>query len=154
MADGQIQFWPFLTTYHLYVDIFYHKRGQKYIFFDQIPTYSCPRSHWTSPKDFIQELKSAILTIFKIAIFETFVLPYLFKVRVFYWRSQNLTKSSPSIWHLLYTVKSSVKISSIFVAFLENTNFTSLDPKFSFPTYYLAEECNAVEKVIRWTIQE
>ena len=32
-------------------------------------------------------------------------------------------KSSPSIWHLLHNVKSKVKISSIFVAFLENTNF-------------------------------
>ena len=28
-------------------------------------------------------------------------------------------KSSPSIWHLLHNVKSTVKISSIFVAFLE-----------------------------------
>ena len=36
---------------------------------------------------------------------------------------QNLTKSSPSIWHLPRTVKSTVKISSNFVAFLENTNF-------------------------------
>ena len=35
-------------------------------------------------------------------------------------------KSSPSIWHLLlHIVKSTVKISSIFVAFLENMNFTS-----------------------------
>ena len=32
-------------------------------------------------------------------------------------------KSSPSIWHLLHNVKSTVKISSIFGAFLENTNF-------------------------------
>ena len=32
-------------------------------------------------------------------------------------------KSSPSIWHLLHSVKSTVKISSIFVAFLENMNF-------------------------------
>ena len=35
-----------------------------------------------------------------------------------------LTNSSPSIWHLLNTVKSMVKISSFFVAFFENTNFT------------------------------
>ena len=34
-----------------------------------------------------------------------------------------LTNSSPSIWHLLNTVKSMVKISSFFVAFFENTNF-------------------------------
>ena len=33
-------------------------------------------------------------------------------------------KSSPSIWRLLHNVKSAVKISSIFVAFLENMNFT------------------------------
>ena len=33
-------------------------------------------------------------------------------------------KSSPSIWHYVVSVKSTtVKISSIFVAFLENTNF-------------------------------
>ena len=32
-------------------------------------------------------------------------------------------KSSPAIWHLLYNVKSMVKISSIFVAFLENMDF-------------------------------
>ena len=32
-------------------------------------------------------------------------------------------KSSLSIWHLLHSVKSTVKISSIFVAFLENMNF-------------------------------
>ena len=34
-----------------------------------------------------------------------------------------MTKSSPSIWHLLHNVKSTVKISSICVAFLENMNF-------------------------------
>ena len=33
-------------------------------------------------------------------------------------------KSSLSIWHLLHNVKSAVKISSIFVAFLDNMNFT------------------------------
>ena len=33
-------------------------------------------------------------------------------------------KSSASIWHLLHTVKSTVKISSIFTVFLENMNFT------------------------------
>ena len=32
-------------------------------------------------------------------------------------------KSSPPIWHLLHNVKSTVKISSLFVAFLENMNF-------------------------------
>ena len=39
-------------------------------------------------------------------------------------RPQNLTKSSLSIWHLLHNVKLTVKISSVFVAFLENMNFT------------------------------
>ena len=34
-------------------------------------------------------------------------------------KPQKLTKSSPSIWHLLHNVKLTVKISSIFVAFLE-----------------------------------
>ena len=33
-------------------------------------------------------------------------------------------KSSPSIRHLLHSVKSTVKISSIFVAFLKIINFT------------------------------
>ena len=32
-------------------------------------------------------------------------------------------KSSPSIWQYVVSVKSMMKISSIFVAFLENTNF-------------------------------
>ena len=32
-------------------------------------------------------------------------------------------KSSPSIWRYVVSVKSMVKISSIFVAFLENMNF-------------------------------
>ena len=32
-------------------------------------------------------------------------------------------KSSPRIWHYVVSVKSAVKISSIFVAFLENMNF-------------------------------
>ena len=38
-------------------------------------------------------------------------------------------KSSPSIWHYKVDVKSAVKISSIFVAFLENMNFT-IETKF------------------------
>ena len=37
-----------------------------------------------------------------------------------------MMKSSPSIWHSLHIVKSTVKISSIFVAFLENMNFINL----------------------------
>ena len=39
-------------------------------------------------------------------------------------RPQKLTKSSTSIWCLLHSIKSTVKISSIFVAFLENIKFT------------------------------
>ena len=38
-------------------------------------------------------------------------------------RPQKLKKSSPSIRHYLVSVKSTVKISSIFVAFLEIMNF-------------------------------
>ena len=39
-------------------------------------------------------------------------------------RLQKLMKSSLSTWRYVVNVKSTVKISSIFVAFLENTNFT------------------------------
>ena len=35
-----------------------------------------------------------------------------------------MTKSSLSIWHYVVNIKSIVKILSIFLAFLENTNFT------------------------------
>ena len=35
-------------------------------------------------------------------------------------------KSSPSIWNYVVSVKSSLKTSSIFMAFLENTNFSLL----------------------------
>ena len=47
---------------------------------------------------------------------------------VFSKMTTNLTKSSPSIWHLLHNIKSTVKISSIFVAFLENMNFKGARP--------------------------
>ena len=46
-------------------------------------------------------------------------------------RPQNLTKSSPSIWHLLHTFKSTVKISPFFMAFLESTNFIRTNLKVS-----------------------
>ena len=36
-------------------------------------------------------------------------------------------KSSPSIWHLLHNVKLTLKILSIFAAFLENMNFNHMD---------------------------
>ena len=39
-------------------------------------------------------------------------------------------KSSPSIWHYVVNVKSTVKISSVFVAFLENMNFNSREDWF------------------------
>ena len=42
-----------------------------------------------------------------------------------------LMKSSPSIWNYAVSIKSTVKISSIFVAFLENTNFKT----FSFDNF-------------------
>ena len=41
----------------------------------------------------------------------------------FNWRPQKLMISSPLICRLLHNVKLTVKISSIFVAFLENMNF-------------------------------
>ena len=41
-------------------------------------------------------------------------------------RPQKLKKSSLLIWHLLHNVKLKLKISSNFVAFLENTNFTKV----------------------------
>ena len=43
------QFWPFLTTTYLFVDIFNPERGQKLVPFGPPTTSSCPRSHWTSP---------------------------------------------------------------------------------------------------------
>ena len=42
-----------------------------------------------------------------------------------------MTKYSPSIWRLLHTGKSTVKILSIFVAFSENVNFIFKWPKIS-----------------------
>ena len=53
-------------------------------------------------------------------------------------RPQKLTKSSPSIWHLLHNVKSTVKISSIFVAFLENMNFKYMDQNTIIKRVYLS----------------
>ena len=40
--------------------------------------------------------------------------------------SKKATKSSPSIWHYVENVKTTVKLSSIFVTFLENMNFTKI----------------------------
>ena len=57
-------------------------------------------------------------------------------------------KSSPSIWHLLHNVKSTVKISSIFVAFLENMNFKNL----SLTKGQLISKANS--KVFIWTKNE
>ena len=34
---------------HLYMDIFYSKRGQKWTWLDHLPTSSCPRSYWMTP---------------------------------------------------------------------------------------------------------
>ena len=44
------RFWPFLTTYLPQRGLFYPKSGQKEAFFDHLPTSSCPRSFWTTPK--------------------------------------------------------------------------------------------------------
>ena len=41
-------------------------------------------------------------------------------------RLQKLEKSSSSFWHYVVSVKSTVKISSIFVAFLENMNLKGM----------------------------
>ena len=46
-------------------------------------------------------------------------------LKCFLRRPQKLTKSSRLIWHYVVSVKSTVKISSFFVAFLENINFKS-----------------------------
>ena len=40
----------FCQPTYLNVDIFYPKRGQKEAFLDHLPTSSCPRSFWTTPK--------------------------------------------------------------------------------------------------------
>ena len=48
-------------------------------------------------------------------------------------------KSSPSIWHYNVDVKSAVKISSIFVAFLENMNFT-IETKFGIFNFQIYTE--------------
>ena len=44
-------------------------------------------------------------------------------------------KSSPSIWHYVVIVKSTVKILSIFVAFLENMNFQKKKSVYPIVTY-------------------
>ena len=40
-----------------------------------------------------------------------------------------MTKSAPLIWHYVYMLNSTVKISSVCVAFLENMNFNKSDEK-------------------------
>ena len=47
----------------------------------------------------------------------------LSKVYVFYEGHKNWQKYLPAIWHYVVSVKLTVKILSIFVVFLENTNF-------------------------------
>ena len=42
-------------------------------------------------------------------------------------------KSSLLIWRYVVNIKSTVKISSIFVAFLENTNFTPKNQEYKCP---------------------
>ena len=48
---------------------------------------------------------------------------------VFSKKATKLMTSSPSIWQLLHTVKLTVKILSIFVAFSENVNFNAVTIK-------------------------
>ena len=42
-------------------------------------------------------------------------------------KATKIDKISPAIWHYVVSVKSTVKISLIFVAFLENMNFNDVD---------------------------
>ena len=54
--------------------------------------------------------------------------------------------SSPSIWHYVVSVKSTVKILSIFVTFIENMNFTNKNTtqyRCDHVTYY----CNVKKKL-------
>ena len=53
------------------------------------------------------------------------VLSYLVKF-MFSKKATKMTKSSPLIWHCVVSVKLTVKTLSIFVAFLENANFSIL----------------------------
>ena len=53
-------------------------------------------------------------------------------------------KSLRSIWHYVVDVKSTVKISSIVVAFLENMNFTTQHPRIFRPSYGPASSRAAV----------
>ena len=49
---------PFLDNLPTYLNILCSKCGQKYAFLDHLPTSSCPRSYWTTPKGFALELNS------------------------------------------------------------------------------------------------
>ena len=63
---------------------------------------------------------------------------------VFLRRPQKSTKPSPLIWHLLHNVKSTVKISSNFLAFLENMKFNLRNV-----TSYCLEKCTMKTKKVR-----
>ena len=79
-----------------------------------------------------------------------FLVKFMFsKIR----RPQKLMKSSTSIWHYVVSVKSTVKIWSIFVAFSENTNcqkltFDKYSPHFPligcFSSSQLAGKCSKI----------
>ena len=56
-------------------------------------------------------------------------------------RPQKLTKSSLPIWHYEVSVKSMVKISSIFVAFLENKNFNVENSHWEVRFWHLLTNC-------------
>ena len=72
----------------------------------------------------IRQITVCIISSHHLMIFYEFSLK---KSSCFLRRPQKLMKSSPSIWHYLVKVKSMVKISSFFVAFLENTNFNTYE---------------------------
>ena len=85
-------------------------------------------TYWSSSKNLSNDNKHWCLCCLELNanFLETESVFVFVKVHVFPRRPLNLTKSSPSIWHLLHTVKSTMKILSIFVAFLENMNFTEI----------------------------
>ena len=74
---------------------------------------------------FVAFLENTIFNLNFTGLVQTMTPKGHFEINWPLWRPQKLKKSSPSIWHLLHNVKSTGKIWSIFVAFLENMNFNS-----------------------------
>ena len=69
-----------------------------------------------------------------------------------------MTKSSPLIWHYVVSVKLTVKILSIFVAFLENTNFNQNGPQSHFGPWHFWSQRNLDPKKFgpkkNWALHE